>query len=59
MLATNLRKNRCPVIRSGKIRRTMGMKSRIEVEDRSKRNPRKRLSVNFKKSRLLNKSRYE
>jgi hypothetical protein len=29
------------------------MKSRMEVEDRSKRNPRKRLSVKFQKFQII------
>jgi len=38
----------------GKIRIDIGMKSKIEMEERSKRNPRKRLSINFKKSIFSN-----
>jgi len=35
------------------------MKRIIEIEERSKRNPKKRLSAKFKRFRLLNKSGYE
>jgi len=43
----------------GKIRIDIGIKRRIEMEERSKRNPRKILSINFTKPRSPNNLGYE
>ena len=43
----------------GKIRIHIGINSRIEMEERSKRNPRKILSINFKNPRSSNNLGYE